>query len=80
MVLMRSSFLPSECKAVAAQAPEIAVTWRGSFDASQESVTRMETAKRSRLSATLMLGDRYAGASGFANVERSAIASIDLDW
>lgn len=58
----------SKGEAVAAQAPEVTITDSRGLDAGLELVGSLKTAVRMALSGMLMLGDRDAGASGFANV------------
>src|SRR5271166_2269049 len=55
-------------EAVAPQTPEFAVAGSGGFDTNQELVGRMETAVRVAFGGVLALGNRDAGAGGFANV------------
>ena len=68
----------SEREAVAAQAPEVTVTGSRSFDAALELVGSMLAAVRVALGGVLMLGDRDAGASGFAHVQWGPIPAINL--
>ena len=58
----------SKGKAVAAQTPEIAIAGSSGLDAEQEVMGSMETAMGVALSGMLVLENRDAGASSFANV------------
>jgi len=65
-------------KAVAAQTPEVTVAGGGGFDANKELVGRMETAVRVAFSGMLVLGNRDAGAGGFAHVQWRSVPAINF--
>ncbi len=58
--------------------PQKSLAGSGGLDADQELMSRMETALRLALSGMLVLEDRDAGASGFANIQGRPIPAINL--
>ena len=65
-------------KAVAAQTPEFTVAGSGGLDTDQELVGRMQTAVRVAFSGMLVLGNRDAGAGGFAYVQWRSVPAINF--
>ena len=80
LIKLRDSAFRSECKAIAAQAPEVTVTRSGSFDSCQELMGSMETTVRVAFGGMLMLLNRDASAGGFANVQWRTVTIINFYW
>src|SRR5438093_13777885 len=76
VAFMASLALGLEREAIAAQAPEVTVAGSGGFDSNQKLVGGMETAVRMAFSG--MLVNRDAGACGFTDIQRCAIAAVNL--